>query len=108
MLIMMTVTAVVLGLIAVNFFALYRHALRDIVALSEYAQFLLLDPEVYAAQRDNFLVYLRCTGEKTSVARGDDAGKAVLASARNARDKVMLDNAARRNAARNEKRHVTA
>jgi hypothetical protein len=97
MLIISLVVAVVLGLFAANFFTLYRHAIRDIVALSEYAQFLLLDPEVYAAQRDNFLVYLAGTREKTSVRRGDDAGKAILASARKA--EVMLDNAARRNAA---------
>jgi hypothetical protein len=99
MLIVMTAVAVVLGLIAANIFALYRRALRDIIALSEYAQFLLLDPEVYAAQRNNFLVYLGGTRETTPVTGGDDAGKAVLASARKALDKVMLDNAARRNAA---------
>jgi hypothetical protein len=95
----MTITLVfVLGLVALNFAALYWRALRESLAIGEYAQFLLLNPDSYADQRGKFVEYLGTTAKKTSTERGVDAAKAIARIARNMRPQLFLANAAARNA----------
>jgi hypothetical protein len=90
--------AVVCGLIAVNFAALYRRSLRENLAVGEYAQFLLMNLDSYADQRRKFIEYLGTTGTKSSVERGVDAAKALARIARNMHPQLFLANAASRNA----------
>src|SRR5579862_8234602 len=97
MIIALSITLVLAVLVAINRFALYRQAVRDILAIREYAQFLRLDPESYEDQRRKFVEYVAATTDKTSVQRGADAGLAVTRIARNLREQMILANAAARN-----------
>jgi hypothetical protein len=95
----MTIALVVLcGLIAVNFAALYWRSLRETLAIGEYAQCLLMNPDSYADQRRKFVEYLGTTADKTSTQRGVDAAKALARIARNMRPQLFLANVASRNA----------
>lgn len=85
-------------MLAVNFAALYWLALREVLALQEYAQFFLLNPDSFEDQRRKFIEYLAGTGAKTTTQCGADAGKAVVRIAKNMRGQLTLANAASRNA----------
>ena len=89
--------AVVCGLIAINFAVLYWWSLRENLAVGEYAQFLLMNPDSYADQRRKFLEYLGTTANKNSSERGVDAANALACIARNMRSQLFLANAASRN-----------
>ena len=56
---MMVAIVIVLALAAVNLFFLYRHSMRDSLAINEYVQFLLLHPDIYADHRGKFEAYLQ-------------------------------------------------
>lgn len=90
--------AVVCGLIAVNFAALYWRSLRETSAIGEYTQFLLLNPDSYTDQRRKFVEYLGTTANKSPTERGVDAAKALARIATNMRPQLFLANAASRNA----------
>ena len=90
--------AVVLGLLAVNFVLLYRKALREILGLSAYAQFLLMNPDVYKDQREKFVAYLAGTEARTSTQRAIDAHRSIARIADNMRPQLVLANVAARNA----------
>lgn len=95
---MLIALASVLGLLAVGFFALYRRVSRERIAISEYAQFLLLSPKSYEEHRQKFLDYLAGTGQKTAVERAQDARRVIDTKAISLVDKVLLGNIAARNA----------
>jgi hypothetical protein len=94
---MMVAIVIVLALAAANLFFLYWRGLRESIAVGEYLQFLLLNPEVYADHRGKFEAYLLTTGGKTSGARSADAMKAVISMARK-EPTIMLANVRSRNA----------
>jgi hypothetical protein len=96
---MATIIAVLLGLLAINFAALYWKGLRESRGLSEYAQHLLLHPESFQDQRAKFLAYLASTKAKTSNGRSVDAAAAMARIAGTMRGQLMLSNVAARNAA---------
>ena len=89
--------AIVLALVALNLFLLYRHSMRDSMALNEYVQFLLLHPDIYADHRTKFETYLLTTAAKTPTQRGIDAMKAISHMAADGRDKLTLSNFGARN-----------
>lgn len=95
---MTIIIAILMGLLAVNFAALYRISLREARALSEYAQHLLLHPESYEDQRRKFVEYLGSTRGKKSTARGVEAAAALARIANNMRGQLLLSNIASRNA----------
>jgi hypothetical protein len=95
---MLIALAVVLGLLAVIFVALYQRAFRERMAITEYAQFLLLKPEHYADHHRKFLDYLASTGHMTAMERGRDAQRVIERMANSGFDKVLLGNEAARNA----------
>jgi hypothetical protein len=72
---MTIVIAVLCGLVAVNFAALYWLCFRENLAVGEYAQFLLMNTDSYADQRRKFVEYLGTTADKSSTKRGTDAAK---------------------------------
>jgi hypothetical protein len=92
-----TIIAVVLGVLTVNFAALYWKGLRDARGLSEYVQHLLMHPEAYEDHRRKFVAYLGGTKSKTSDARSIDAAKALARIADNMRGQLLLANVASRN-----------
>lgn len=96
----MTVILVILVLAVINFILLYRHSLRDSLAINEYTQFLLLHPDVYANHREKFEAYLLTTSGKTSARRSVDALKAISRMAQDGRDKnnLIFANVSARNA----------
>jgi hypothetical protein len=95
---MLIAAVIVVGLLTINFAALYWRALRESMAIGEYAQFLLLNPDSYADERRKFAEYLGTTGKKTTTERGVDAAKAIVRVAERLRGEVVLANAASRNA----------
>ena|SRR5581483_9599795 len=95
---MLIALAVVLGLLAVSFIALYRRAIRERTAITEYAQFLLLNMESYQDHRGKFLDYLAGTGQKTPLERGRDAQVVIEKMAVSLFEKVLVGNVAARNA----------
>jgi hypothetical protein len=94
---MMVAIVIVLALAAANLFFLYRRSLRESIAVNEYLQFLLLNPEVFADHRGKFEAYLLTTGDKTSDARSADAMKTVISMARKV-PSILLANVGSRNA----------
>jgi hypothetical protein len=94
---MMVAIAIVLALVALNLFLLYRHSVRDSLAVNEYVQFLLLHPDIYADHRGKFEAYLLTTAAKTPMQRGVDAMKAISHTAKEGRDKLTLANVGARN-----------
>lgn len=96
---MLIALAVVLGLLAVMFIALYRRAFRERMAITEYVQFLLLSPKSYEDHHQKFLDYLAGTGNMTATERGRDAQRVIERMANSGFDKFLLGNAAARNAA---------
>jgi hypothetical protein len=95
---MMVTIVIVLALAAVNLFFLYRHSMRDCMAVNEYVQFLLLNPNLYADHRGKFETYLLTTAGKTAIERGVDAMKAISRIAKDGQDKLVLANVGARNA----------
>lgn len=95
---MLTALTVVLGLLAVCFIALYRRAFRERMAITEYAQFLLLSPTSYEDHHRKFLDYLAGTRHMTAMERGRDAQRVIERMANSGFDKVLLGNVAARNA----------
>src|SRR5258708_40000709 len=95
---MMIALCIVLALVAVNLFFLYRHSMRDSLAINEYVQFLLLHPDIYADHRGKFEAYLLTTAAKTPMQRGVDAMKAISRMAMDGREKLTLANVGARNA----------
>jgi hypothetical protein len=91
---MMIAVTVILGLLAVNFAALYWRGLKEARSLSEYGQHLLLEPESYADHRGKFLAYLAGTTAKTSIARSVDAGAVLTRIAESMRPAPLLSNSA--------------
>lgn len=87
-----------LVLIVINLALLYRRSTRDGLALSEYAQFLLLNPNSYTDQRQKFLDFLSKTAGQTSMQRGVSAMKAIHQMARSGHGPLTLGNVAARNA----------
>jgi hypothetical protein len=87
----------VLLLVAANFLALYRYSLRDIIAHSEYAQFLLLNPDVYEDHRKKFLEYLASTPQRTPKEGAIASNRALATIVRNMRGQMILANLASRN-----------
>jgi hypothetical protein len=94
---MMIAVTAILGLLAVNFAALYWKGLGEARSLSEFAQHLLLEPESCADHRGKFLAYLAGTTAKTSMKRSVDAGAVLARIAEITRSQLMLSNAAGRN-----------
>lgn len=90
--------AVVLAVLAVYFLVLRRRAIRERIAITEFAQFLLLNPKSYGDHREKFLDYLADTGQRSPAERGRDAQLVVENMARGMFDKVVLGNVAARNA----------
>jgi type II secretory pathway pseudopilin PulG len=97
---MLIALAVVLGLLAasVYFVVLYRRERGERLALTEYAQFLLLNTESYQDHRRKFLDYLEGTGQKTPAERGKDAQRVVETMAVSLFSKALPGNIAARNA----------
>jgi len=96
---MLTALAVVLGLLLVNFVLLYPRSVKENMALAEYSQFLLLNPELYTVQRGKFVEYLATTRDKTPMQRSSDAYRVIAHAARDGLDKILFANVASRNAA---------
>jgi hypothetical protein len=94
---MLIALVVVLGLLALFFIALYRRAFRERMAITEYAQFLLLSPTSHEDHRRKFLDYLASTGHMTAMQRGRDAQRVIERMANSGFDKLLLGNAAIRN-----------
>lgn len=88
----------VLGLLTVSFIVVYRRVQRERMALTEYAQFLLLNTESYQDHRRKFLDYLEGTGQKTPTERGKDAQRVIENMAVSLFNKALLGNVAARNA----------
>jgi hypothetical protein len=95
---MVIALTVVFGLLTVSFIVVYRRVLRGRVALTEYAQFLLLNMESYQDHRRKFLDYLEGTGQKTPAERGKDAQQVIENMAASLFNKALLGNVAARNA----------
>jgi hypothetical protein len=95
---MLIALAVVLGVLVVNFIALYRRALRECIIITEFTQFLLLNAESYADHRRKFLDYLAGTGQNTPTERGRDAQRVIQKMAASLFDTVLPGNIAARNA----------
>jgi hypothetical protein len=95
---MLTIIAIILGLLAINFAALYWKGLREARGLSEYAQHLLLHPESYEDQRKKFIAYLAGTKDKKSSARSVGAAAALARIADNMRGQLMQSNQVARDA----------
>jgi hypothetical protein len=89
--------AVLCGLVAVNFAALYWLSVRENLAIGEYAQFLLMNPESYADRRRKFLEYLGTTANKKSAKRATDAAKVLARIARNMHPQLLVANVSSRN-----------
>jgi len=95
---MLIALTAVLGLLTVSFIVVYRRIVRDRTALTEYAQFLLLNTESYQDHRRKFLDYLEGTGQKTPMERGKDAQRVIANMAASLFNKALLGNVAARNA----------
>jgi type II secretory pathway pseudopilin PulG len=97
---MLIALAVVLGLLAVSAYllVLYRRERGERLALTEYAQFLLLNAESYQDHRRKFVDYLESTGQKTPTERGKDAQRVIETMAASLFGKALLGNIAARNA----------
>ena len=94
----MIIVIVILALAVTCLLAVYRHSVRECLALNEYTQFLLLNPHIYADHRAKFEAYLTTTGDRTGMQRGVDALKAVTRMALDGHDKLVLANVGARNA----------
>lgn len=95
---MLIALASVLGLLAASFLALYRRALRERIAITEYTQFLLLSPKSYEEHRQKFVDYLADTGQRTADERAKDARRVIESMATSLLDTVLPGNIAARNA----------
>lgn len=95
---MLIALAAVFGLLTVSFMVLYRRVLRVREAVTEYAQFLLLNTESYQDHRRKFVDYLESTGQKTPTQRGKDAQRVIESMAASFFNKALLGNVAARNA----------
>ena len=95
---MLIALTAVFGLLTVGFIVVHRRLMRERRALTEYAQFLLLNTESYQDHRRKFLDYLESTGHKTPAERGKDAQRVIENMAASLFNKALLGNVAARNA----------
>jgi hypothetical protein len=95
---MMIVIALILGVVALNLFLLYRRGIRERMALTEYVQFLFLHTNVYEDHRVKFSEYLKSTSASSSPKRGDQAAASVTNLAMSGLSQFFLTNAAARDA----------
>lgn len=95
---MMIVIVLILAVVALSLFLLYRRGIRERMALTDYVQFLFLHPSVYADRWVKFTDYLKSTSAKISTERGLQAAASITTLAMSGLSRLVQTKAAARDA----------